>query len=82
MLDLLFRCTHVEGSSALITRCGLISWVVSRLALEGNSVLTRDRLRVLAMRVYETGDQERVNEWSSETLSNTLDSLRFYASDS
>ena len=75
ILDLLFRCTYVEGSSTLITRCGLMSWISSRLASHAINDMTGERLKSLASRAYETSDQERIDEWANGTLIATLDSL-------
>lgn len=76
ILDLLFRCTYVEGSTTLITRCAVISWIVSRLTQKGTGDWGKARLRALASRLYETCDQGYVNDWSEGTLSSTLDTLR------
>lgn len=75
-LDLLFRCTYVEGSSTLITRCGLISWIASCLAMHSDNDLTGERLRLLASRAYETSDQERIDDWAKGSIVCTLDSLQ------
>ena len=76
ILDLLFRCTCVKGSSTLITRCGLMSWIFSRLASHAINDMTGERLKGLASRAYETSDQARVDDWTNGTLMSTLDSLR------
>ena len=76
VLDLLFRCTYVEGSTTLITRCAVVSWIVCRLTQKDTSGWGKARLRALASRLYETCDQGYVNDWSNGTLSSTLDALR------
>lgn len=76
ILDLLFRCTYVNGSSTLITRCGLMSWISSRIALHAISDLTGERLESLASRAIETSDQERVDIWTNGTLVSIIDSLQ------
>ena len=75
-LDLLFRCTYVKGSSTLITRCGLLSWISSRVATQANNDLTGERLRLLASRAYETSNQERIDDWANGSIVCTLDSLQ------
>ena len=75
ILDLLFRCTYVNGSSTLITRCGLVSWVSSGLASHAINDVTAERLEKLASRAYETSDQERVDHWTNGTLLSTLAGL-------
>lgn len=73
IVDLLFRCTYVGGSSTLITRCGLISWIYSRLASNGGNSMARARLASLASRTYETSDLKRVDDWSHGTLHASID---------
>lgn len=76
VLELLFRCTYIEGSTTLITRCAVVSWIVSRLTQKGTSEWGTARLRALAWRLYETCDRGYVNDWSNGTLSSALDALR------
>ena len=76
VLDLLFRCTFVEGSTTLITRCAVMSWIMSRLTRKGTDEWGKARLRALATELYETCDQVYVNDWSDGTLSPTLETLR------
>lgn len=65
IVRLLLRATAVGGSTTLITRCGLVSWIQMCL----NSQDPRQKmLKVLAQRVYETCDQGRVGEWSNGTI--------------
>ena len=59
---LLYRCTYVEGSTTLITRCGLLSWI------EGETVRNTDEaakllLDSLAKRAYEMCDRSKVDPW-------------------
>lgn len=65
IVRLLLRATHVGGSTTLITRCGLIPWI--QMMLDGHDARHR-ALRVLASRVYETCDDEKVVQWSSGTM--------------
>ena len=76
ILDLLFRCTYVDGSSTLITRYGLMSWISSRLASHGIDGMTGERIRVLASRAYETSDYGRIDDWANGSIACTLDSLQ------
>ena len=75
ILDLLFRCTYVEGSSTLITRCGLMSWISSHLRSHATKDMMRERLRMLASSAYETSDDEWIDEWASGTIACTLKGL-------
>ena len=61
ILHLFFRCSFVEGSSTLITRCGLISWVQTRLKYRGPHPAL---FEILTLRVHETCDKNRITEWS------------------
>ncbi|CAE7199306.1 hypothetical protein P3342_010217 [Pyrenophora teres f. teres] len=72
IVRLLLRATHVGGSTTLITRCGLISWI--QMMLNGHHMQHRT-LRALAARVYETCDQEKVAAWSSDSIHKTVASL-------
>jgi nucleolar pre-ribosomal-associated protein 1 len=72
ILRLLLRATHVDGSTTLITRCGLLPWV--QMMLDNQDPRHRT-LKTLALRVYKTCDRERVNEWSSGTVAQTIASL-------
>ena len=76
ILDLLFRCTYVKGSSTLVTRCGLMSWISSRLVSCATDDMIGVRLRSLASRIYETSDQGRVDDWANGTIKPTLENLR------
>ena len=73
VVNLLFRCTYVEGSTTLITRCGLMSWLAIRMAQD--DCLLRSKLKALSRRAYESSDQARVNEWSKDSLVSTLAQL-------
>ena len=59
----------------MITRCGLISWIESHLAIDGHDGKTKARLRSLSRRICETSDGERVDKWSNETLRATIDAI-------
>lgn len=69
IVRLLMRAAAVGGSTTLITRCGLVSWIQMRL--ENNDHL-HGRLRRLATRIWETCDQEKVGDWSSGTVEKTI----------
>ncbi|KAH8728635.1 ribosome 60S biogenesis N-terminal-domain-containing protein [Phaeosphaeriaceae sp. PMI808] len=69
ILRVLLRATHVEGSTTLITRCGVLPWI--QMMLDNQDPRHRT-LKTLALRVYETCDQARVDEWSSGTIGNTV----------
>ena len=61
ILHLVFRASQVGGSTTLVTRGGILSWIEIQLALhDGNDVI----LRNLAEYLYEACDKEKVNVWS------------------
>lgn len=62
IVDFCFRCTYVDGSTTLITRCGLMGWISCCLAQKNGQ--SRDRLLLLAVTVRETCDQGKVDAWS------------------
>ena len=65
ILHLLYRCTFVDGSTTLITRCGVLSWIRVQVSLSGGR---REQLKLLAGRLHETCDMDRVTEWSGGTI--------------
>ena len=66
MIYLLYRCTFIEGgSTTLITRFGVASWVISQRAKrDGNGVL----FTVLAKKLEKTMDLERIGDWAGEDV--------------
>ncbi|KAL1598043.1 hypothetical protein SLS60_008531 [Paraconiothyrium brasiliense] len=65
IVRILLRAASVGGSTTLITRCGLVSWI--RMMLDNNDYRHRE-LRQLASRIYELCDREKVDQWSSGTI--------------
>ena len=75
IVDLLHRCTFVGGSSTLITRCGLLSWI-DFIVKAGKPVVSNvQTLKHLALQVYDTSDKSRVDDWSGSAIVTLLDSL-------
>ncbi|MCJ1435584.1 hypothetical protein MMC27_004958 [Xylographa pallens] len=72
ILHLFYRCSFVEGSSTLITRCGLLSWLQARLTYGGPH---QALMEVLAQRVYETCDKNRISEWSDGYIARAVESI-------
>ena len=62
IVDFCFRCTYVDGSTTLITRCGLIGWISCCLAQKTSQ--SRNRLLLLAVRAHATCDQGKIDAWS------------------
>lgn len=72
IVKLLLRAAAVGGSTTLITRCGLVSWV--KMMLDNNDYRHRE-LRLLAERVYDLCDHGKVDEWSSGTIKGIVHSI-------
>jgi nucleolar pre-ribosomal-associated protein 1 len=72
ILRLLFRAAAVGGSTTLIARSGILSWIQAQVALnDGHEVM----LRRLASRLFETCDQMKVHEWSSGRVKKMVEGL-------
>lgn len=73
ILSLIGCATTVEGgSTTLITRAGILSWIESQLELGDADDVT---LKRLAARLLETCDQDRVLSWSQGATGDYLASL-------
>lgn len=69
IVRLLLRAAAVQGSTTLITRCGLLGWIQMRL---DNNDHRHRMLRLLASQLWETCDQAKVGEWSSGTAQRAI----------
>ncbi|KAF2690505.1 hypothetical protein K458DRAFT_357328 [Lentithecium fluviatile CBS 122367] len=65
VVRLLLRAAAVGGSTTLITRCGLVSWIRMMLV---NRDHRHGTLRVLAARADGLCDREKVDDWSSGSM--------------
>jgi len=72
IVRLLFRAAAVGGSTTLITRCGLLSWIDMMLI---SNDYRQHELRQLAARVFDVCDRDKVMEWSSGTMDATITSI-------
>ncbi|KAL8678966.1 MAG: hypothetical protein Q9186_004734 [Xanthomendoza sp. 1 TL-2023] len=68
LLELLYRCGYADGSTTLITRCSLPSWVPCRIASGYTRGLQTSALEGLVERCLQDCDQKRVHEWSGGKL--------------
>lgn len=73
---LLYRCSYVGGSSTLITRCGLLSWIDSQVNVSNPLPPDIFALKDLAQQAYMTSEKGRVDEWSGGAVKALLDSLQ------
>ncbi|KAJ6144965.1 hypothetical protein N7470_008860 [Penicillium chermesinum] len=73
ILHIVYRAAQVGGSTTLITRAAIISWIQIQAAeSEGKQTAL---LLALARTLYETADQERVDAWSGGTVERVLEEL-------
>ncbi|KAF1816835.1 hypothetical protein P152DRAFT_510189 [Eremomyces bilateralis CBS 781.70] len=70
VLALLYRATFVDGSTALITRHGVIAWI--KMQMKSWSKHQND-LKVILGRLLEMCDKEKVKEWSNGTAEGIVD---------
>ena len=66
VLHLLYRCTYVDGSTTLVTRCAVLSWIKACAAKGG---MDKAMLRSLASQISRTCEKDRVQEWSNGIVS-------------
>ena len=66
ILKLCFRAIAVAGSTTLITRSGILSWIEEQSFFNGPN---EPSLKHLAEKLCKTCDQVRVVDWSNRALS-------------
>ncbi|KAL8907651.1 MAG: hypothetical protein Q9207_001303 [Kuettlingeria erythrocarpa] len=71
ILTFLFRCSHVNGSTTLITRYSLLSWVRSAIAEGTVTGPQASALERLARKCVASCDQGRVGDWSGGRIVDT-----------
>ncbi|KAJ5457019.1 hypothetical protein N7530_012293 [Penicillium desertorum] len=74
ILHIVYRAAQVGGSTTLITRSGVISWIQIQAAEAGAK--EAPQLAALARALYETCDRERVDGWSNGTLGRVVDEIQ------
>lgn len=68
ILKVLYRATCVEGgSTTLITRFGIVSWLEAQGAAH-SSAPGGDVYKALLRRIWETSDKEKVSTWSKDGI--------------
>lgn len=71
-LKVIYRATCIDGgSTTLITRFGIVSWLEAQSAAHG-ATPGGDIYKALSKRIWETADQSRVMEWSKEGIADVL----------
>lgn len=77
LLRIVYRTTCLEGgSTTLITRFGVISWLEAQRA-QRSSAVESELLKALQQRVWDTCDQERIQEWSRKGIAMVVDDWEF-----
>lgn len=73
IIRIIFRATHVDGSTTLVTRSGILSWIQVQIMLKDpNDVI----LKLLAERCLETCDLGRIDDWGGETIASNVQSSK------
>ena len=70
ILHIIYRAAQVGGSTTLITRAAVISWIQIQVAEADAKEVAF--LVALARKLYETSDRERVDAWSAGTVEHAL----------
>lgn len=73
ILYLVFRATCVQGSTTLISRAGIISWIQIHMGLKGPHLST---LKLILQRGFDTSDSERIAQWSGGTMTDSVQAVR------
>ncbi|KAL2853538.1 ribosome 60S biogenesis N-terminal-domain-containing protein [Aspergillus pseudodeflectus] len=73
VLHLVYRAVQVQGSTTLITRAGIISWIQCQLP----EVTGRDAsvLTAMAQSLYESSDRDRAETWSGGAVSRAVEHI-------
>lgn len=74
ILHIVYRAAQVGGSTTLITRSGVISWIQIQAAEADPKEAAQ--LAALARALYDTCDRERVDGWSNGTLGRVVDEIQ------
>ncbi|KAJ5177558.1 Nucleolar pre-ribosomal-associated protein 1 N-terminal [Penicillium coprophilum] len=74
ILQIVYRAAQVGGSTTLITRSGVISWIQIQAAEADAKEAAQ--LAALARALYEKCDRERVDAWSNGTLGRVVDEIQ------
>ncbi|OQE31505.1 hypothetical protein PENSTE_c001G05292 [Penicillium steckii] len=66
ILHIIYRAAQVGGSTTLITRAAIISWI--QVQITEADAKEAALLSALARKLYEMSDRERVDAWSAGTI--------------
>lgn len=73
ILHLLYRSTQVGGSTTLVTRAGVVSWIQTQLPV----VNAKEAATFAAMAdtLHLTADQDRVTKWSDGAVAQVIENI-------
>lgn len=74
ILHIIYRAAQVGGSTTLITRAAVMSWIQVQTA-EVEKTKDIALLAALAQTLYDTSDRERVDAWSAGTIERALEQI-------
>ena len=64
-ITLFYRSLFVGGSTTLVTRCGVLSWIQARLEMGGQHKII---LKALSLKLASSLDKAKVARWSSGAM--------------
>lgn len=70
ILHLLYRATQVQGSTTLITRAGIVSWIQSQVAAVNEKEAAV--FSAMAQSLHQTSDQDRAAKWSGGAVTQVV----------
>jgi len=72
IIQLLYRCSLVGGSTTLVTRFGVMSWIESQQAMNGPHHVP---LKNLASQILKTCEVNHVQDWSGGALARAVEKM-------
>ncbi|KAJ5918959.1 hypothetical protein N7466_002960 [Penicillium verhagenii] len=75
ILQIIYRATQVDGSTTLITRSAVMSWIQIQTSETEPSSKEAALLAALARALYDTSDRERIEAWSAGTVERALEEI-------
>ena len=73
ILRLLYRCAYLGGSSTLITRHSILSWIESHVASYRSK--RSSVVKALESKLRQSEQDERIDGWSNGTIGMVLDKM-------
>ncbi|KAH8434074.1 NPA1/URB1 family protein [Aspergillus melleus] len=73
ILHLIYRSTQVQGSTTLITRAGIVSWIQSQIPVVGAKEASS--FSAITNSLHESSDKERVAKWSGGAVGKAVGNM-------